>query len=96
MKILKKNKGFTVKIDKTNIQSMYVRTNFQSNYFSQVKTLFSNISKFSTETTQPILNFKKYLLVYTANVLSGEIADVCLKSKSKDSHWLFIHVSVCD
>ena len=33
---------------------------------------------------------------YTANVLSVEIADVCLQSKSKDSHWLFLHVSVCD
>ena len=32
----------------------------------------------------------------TANVLSVEIADVCLQSKSKDSHWLFLHVSVCD
>ena len=31
-----------------------------------------------------------------ANFLSVEITDVCLQSKSKDSHWLFLHVSVCD
>ena len=32
----------------------------------------------------------------TKKVLSVEITNVCLQSKSKDSHWLFLHVSVCD
>ena len=33
---------------------------------------------------------------YTANVLSAEYTDVCLRSKFKNKHWLFLHVFVCN
>ena len=33
---------------------------------------------------------------HTANVLSVKNADVCLRSKSKSNHWLFIHLFVGD
>ena len=59
--------------------------------------------KFATSLSDFDFYLVKYLfleyaetLICTANVLSVEIADVCLQSKSKDSHWLFLHVSVCD
>ena len=33
-------------------------------------------------------------LEYTANVLSAEYTDVCLRSKSKNKEWLFLNVFV--
>ena len=33
---------------------------------------------------------------YTANVLSVEYTDVCLRSKFKNKHWLLLHLFVCN
>ena len=32
----------------------------------------------------------------TANVLSAEYTDVCLRSKFNNKHWLFLHVFICN
>ena len=34
--------------------------------------------------------------VYTANVLSAEYTDVCLRSKFKNKPWLILHVFLCN
>ena len=40
-----------------------------------------------------VTNFKGY---YTANVSLVKCADVCLQTKSKNNHWLFLHLFVCN
>ena len=53
---------------------------------------------FLASTAQPIrLDLIVHVrLALTANVLSAEYTDVCLRSKFKNKHWLFLHIFVCN
>ena len=65
----------------------------------QTKSLILNIGSaqtivFCAKSSQNRNNFNSQ--VHTANVLSVEIADICLQSQSKNKHLLVLQIFVCD
>ena len=65
----------------------------------QTKSLILNIGSvrtivFHAKSSQNRTNFNSQ--VHTANVLSVEIADICLQSQSKNKHLLVLQIFVCD